>query len=138
MKFEIMLNLNFDSTHNLVREEIEAQDNTEATARAHKLCEEWGGEAARYSIAWVKSAARASFEHAQKTAAPARPERRVIRGSKDVLHGETITLRFGRGVTHTMSTLGWLALVEKCKEMNAARSIVNQVARGIIPNHLPA
>lgn len=137
MKFEIMLNLFFQGTHNFVRHEADCLNAAEALAFAHAECEKGSGAIACMSVAWVKTAAMAHYEAAQKSAVPCRPNRLVPRGKNDVVMNDEITLRFRGKKSRTMPILGWLELTRRAGNHDTARSIAHNVLLGVGTDNLP-
>lgn len=146
MKYQITLNFVFDRVHNISVEEIEAENLDAAMEHAQGLCAKLSGPRSHYSIATVKTAARANHDRAQRLAAqsPMRPARIIPRSKRDILDGDKITFCFSRSwsrpapVSIRLSASSWLALIARCRgDWMIARSIVGKIAAGEIANDLP-
>lgn len=142
MKFQASIGLSFQGTFNLLVEEFEASAQNEAPAAAAQLVQSLqnGCTIAQYSLFKVVSVARAKHDRMQEmNVGLVRSSRQIPRGEKDEVNNDTITLRFRRGLSHSMPVEGWLELIRRCRgNVNTARSIVANVASGTFENHLPA
>jgi hypothetical protein len=124
----------------LWEESITASSVEEAQSTAERIAAGRSGELGSPVVKWVKTAARHHHDKAQELAnMEPKPARIVPRHKSDELHGDTITIVGKKKIKKTITTTGWLELIRRCRgEMQSARSIVLQVAAGIIPDNLPA